>query len=355
MKFIHIADVHLGVQPEAGRACSESRSAEIWETFRRVIQVCADERADLLLVAGDLFHRQPLLRELKEADSLFASIPGTQVVLIAGNHDYIRRDSYYRTFRWSSNVHMLAGEKLEVAELPRLSCAVYGLSYHARQISAPLYDEARAQGRQRTEILLAHGGDGAHIPIDRERLAGLGYSYIALGHIHRPHVLVPSLAAYAGALEPTDRNDTGPHGYIEGEISPDEGGCRFSFVPFASRSYIHCEVEVDRRTTGMRLRELVEEKIRQTGKENIYKFLLKGYRDPDIAFDLDALGRQGNIIAISDETRPAYDMEKLYRNNRNNLIGKYIESFSGAEADSVEYGALCEGIAALMETRRGEA
>ena len=320
-----------------------------------MIQVCADERADLLLVAGDLFHRQPLLRELKEADSLFASIPGTQVVLIAGNHDYIRRDSYYRTFRWSSNVHMLAGEKLEVVELPRLSCAVYGLSYHARQISAPLYDEARAQGRQRTEILLAHGGDGAHIPIDRERLAGLGYSYIALGHIHRPHVLVPSLAAYAGALEPTDRNDTGPHGYIEGEISPDEGGCRFSFVPFASRSYIHCEVEVDRRTTGMRLRELVEEKIRQNGEENIYKFLLKGYRDPDIAFDLDALGRQGNIIAISDETRPAYDMEKLYRNNRNNLIGKYIESFAGAEADSVEYGALCEGIAALMETRRGEA
>ena len=48
-------------------------------------------------------------------------------------------------------------------------------------------------------------------------------------------------------------------------------------------------------------------------------------------------------------------MEKLYRNNRNNLIGKYIESFAGAEADSVEYGALCEGIAALMETRRGEA
>ena len=82
---------------------------------------------------------------------------------------------------------------------------------------------------------------------------------------------------------------------------------------------------------------------------------MKGYRDPDIAFDLDALGREGNIIAISDETRPAYDMEKLYRNNRNNLIGKYIESFAGAEADSVEYGALCEGIAALMETRRGEA
>ena len=46
---------------------------------------------DLLLVAGDLFHRQPLLRELKEVDGLFASLDRTQVVLVAGNHDYMRR------------------------------------------------------------------------------------------------------------------------------------------------------------------------------------------------------------------------------------------------------------------------
>ena len=70
-------------------------------------------------------------------------------------------------------------------------------------------------------------------------------------------------------------------------------------------------------------------------------------------FDLDALDGRGNIIDILDETKPAWDLEKLYRNNKNNLIGRYIESFSGAEKDSVEYTALCEGISALMETRRG--
>lgn len=302
-------------------------------------------------MAGDLFHRQPLLRELKEVDGLFASLERTQVVLIAGNHDYMRRDSYYRTFQWSANVHFLGSASVEAVELPALETAVYGCSYHERQIRQPLYDSAPAAGRQRREILLAHGGDADHIPVSREALAGLGYDYVALGHIHMPQVVVPGLAAYAGALEPTDRNDTGHHGYIQGEITED--GCRFSFVPFASREYIHCEVEVDRRTTGAGLADLIWKKIEENGIQNMYKFLLKGYRDPDILFDLDALDRRGNIIDIVDETKPAWDLEKLYRNNKNNLIGRYIESFSGAEKDSVEYRALFEGISALMETRRG--
>ena len=142
-----------------------------------------------------------------------------------------------------------------------------------------------------------------------------------------------------------------PLAHSVGEIT-EEGTC-FSFVPFAGREYIHCEVEVDRRTTGAGLAELIQGKIEEKGVKNIYKFLLKGYRDPDILFDLDALDRRGNITDITDETKPAWDMEKLYRNNKNNLIGRYIESFSDAEKDSVEYRALFEGVSALMETRRG--
>ena len=195
MKFIHIADVHLGVSPEAGRAYSGERSGEIWESFRRLIRVCKKEMPDLLLVAGDLFHRQPLLRELKEVDSLFASLERTQVVLIAGNHDHIRRESYYRTFRWSGNVHFLGSEKIEAVEFPAFETAVYGCSYHEKQIPTPLYDSAAAAGRQKTEILLAHGGDAAHIPISREKLSGLGYAY-APGGGSRPCGLCRSAGAH---------------------------------------------------------------------------------------------------------------------------------------------------------------
>ena len=89
---------------------------------QRIQKIAADQpEGTLLLIAGDLFHRQPLRRELKEVDGMFASLSRTRVVLIAGNHDYIRRDSYYRTFPWSENVTMLREEHLEKVEFPELS------------------------------------------------------------------------------------------------------------------------------------------------------------------------------------------------------------------------------------------
>ena len=62
MKFIHAADVHLGASPDAGSSYTENRGTELWESFERLLKVCEEERVDLLLLAGDLFHRQPLLR-----------------------------------------------------------------------------------------------------------------------------------------------------------------------------------------------------------------------------------------------------------------------------------------------------
>lgn len=79
MKFIHIADVHLGVTPDAGMPWSETRSRDIWNSFRFMIEQARRQQADLLLIAGDLFHRQPLKRELKEIAAWFAEIPDTEI------------------------------------------------------------------------------------------------------------------------------------------------------------------------------------------------------------------------------------------------------------------------------------
>ena len=351
MKFIHIADVHLGARPEAGKAYSEKRGAEIWETFRKIILICEEEKTDLLLIAGDLFHRQPLLRELKEVNDMFGSLSHTEVVLIAGNHDYIKQGAYYNHFEWETNVHMLKEKELTVLRLPRLKTAVYGFSYHTRKITEELYDGMTPEGKMDYEILLLHGGDKEHLPVDKDKIERLGYDYTALGHIHKPMCLIPGKAAYAGALEPTDINDTGKHGYIRGEITKE--GCSFKFVPFAMRQYIHLTLNVEDTMTGFSLRIAIQKKVEEYGKENIYKFLLKGYRDPETCFDLTQMDPCGNIAEIEDETKPSYDFVKLYEKNQNNLLGRYIASFADAEKDSVEYEALCAGVLALME-RKGE-
>ena len=43
MRFIHIADVHLGAQPDAGPLYSENRGRELWDTFEYVLGVCEDD------------------------------------------------------------------------------------------------------------------------------------------------------------------------------------------------------------------------------------------------------------------------------------------------------------------------
>ena len=239
----------------------------------------------MLLIAGDLFHRQPLRRELKELNYLFSKLSLTQVVMIAGNHDYLKADSYYRTFPWSKNVHMILDRKITCVEFPAYGLAVYGMSYDAKQITEECYCDAFAQRRQPYEILLAHGGDENHIPVKKENLLGLGYDYIAMGHIHKPQIICPDKIAYAGALEPIDINDTGAHGYIYGEITTK--GCRIKFVPFAVRSYIHQTMKVTPAMTEHELKEAIAKVIEEKGKENIYKIILEGLRDPDISYNVE--------------------------------------------------------------------
>ena len=130
MKIIHVADVHWGAEPDLGFAWSKERKAEIPLTFRKVITICRDEKTDLLLIAGDLFHRPPLLRELREVNYLFKAIPDTTVVLMAGNHDYLKKGGYSEAFSWNENVIGLWGKSCERVEIPELDLAVYGCSYH---------------------------------------------------------------------------------------------------------------------------------------------------------------------------------------------------------------------------------
>ena len=104
MRFIHTGDIHLGAMPESRKEWAKNRGDEIWQTFERLIKKIKAQPVDMLIIAGDLFHRQPLLRELKEVDYLFSTIPETKVVLCAGNHDAIKKGSFYDGFKWSDNV-----------------------------------------------------------------------------------------------------------------------------------------------------------------------------------------------------------------------------------------------------------
>ena len=192
---------------------------------------------------------------------------------------------------------------------------------------------------------------GVVLDLKKEVLETLGYDYIALGHIHKPQVLIENKAVYAGSLEPTDKNDIGKHGYVRGEIT--EQGVKTEFIPSAKREYIHAVVPIEEGMTGGALKDWIRNYIGEHGLENMYKFILQGFRDADVQFDLESAKNFGNVFEIVDETDPSYDFEKILEKNRGNLLGRYIESLKDYDKGSVEYQALHLGVQALMETKRG--
>ena len=350
MKFIHLADVHLGAVPDKGYPWSHKREEEIWETVRRVIAGIRENPVDLLFIAGDLFHRQPLLRELKEVNYLFSTIPDTRLYLMAGNHDYIKTDSFYKTFQWEPNVIFFREEELVCVKDSKLDVYVYGLSYHHQEICRSYYDFARPRAGEGLHILLAHGGDEKHIPLNVRHILSAGFDYVALGHIHKPQELVKNCAAYAGALEPIDKNDTGAHGYILGQL--ENGRIHTEFVPFASRSYEEIKVVLQETSTQLSMEEAVKKAVSRCGSQNIYQISITGMRAPELLLIPEKLKTFGNVLEVTDGSYPIYDLEELKKRYSGTLIGDYILYFQRENLSPVEKKALYYGLQALLETSR---
>ena len=208
MKFIHTADIHWGMNPDSDKPWSRERAQAIKDTFVRIIGEAKERDADCLFISGDLFHSQPLVRDLKEINYLFSTIPAIHVCIIAGNHDRIRKSSALLSFSWSPNVTFFMGEEMSSVFFEDINTEVFGFSYHSAEITENRLAGLKAPAGGRISILMAHGGDAKHLPFDREQLLATSFSYIALGHIHKPEIFPGNRMAYPGA--PLEVGSEGP-------------------------------------------------------------------------------------------------------------------------------------------------
>lgn len=111
------------------------RGTEIWDSFYKLLDETERSGADLLLIAGDLFHRQPLKRELKELNYRFSQLTHAKVVIVAGNHDYIGNQSFYKDFEWADNVVFFRKNHISYVYIQSLNLIVYGMSYDRQEIT----------------------------------------------------------------------------------------------------------------------------------------------------------------------------------------------------------------------------
>ena len=351
MKFIHTGDIHWGMCPDANKPWGKERALAIKDTFRTIIENAKEMDVDCLFISGDLFHRQPLMKDLKEGNYLFSTAPSVKIIIIAGNHDRIRDNSALLSFTWSPNVTFLMDENLTSVYFEDINTEVHGFSYHRAEIKEPLLDDIQVPLNSRIQILMAHGGDPAHLPISFNSLELSPFSYIALGHIHKPHIVVEGKMAYCGSPEPLDLTETGPHGYYMGEIHPvTRKLLSLKFVPASSLQYVPLAVNVSKDTTNGELSDRIAREIQNRGEQNIYRFRLKGMRDPEIEFDLEQLSSRFRIAEIIDDSEPQYDFSALFAEHSSDMIGFYIQALQKDDMSPVEKKALYYGVNALLRT-----
>ena len=351
MKFVHTGDIHYGMCPDSDKPWAREREQAVKASLASIVATVKTEQAELLLIAGDLFHRQPTLRELKEVNYLCSVIPAVQIVIIAGNHDYIRESSALLSFTWAENVHYITTAELDSIALPKLHTEVYGFSYHQKEITEDLLASLHIPENESIRILLCHGGDARHLPLNPSTLAAAGFSYCALGHIHKPQALCSDRVVWCGSPEPLDLTETGAHGCYVGEI--DDSTRQLSslrFIPLSKLQYISLKIQVTPESTNEELLMNVEEEIRRRGAHNIYRLKIQGMRDPDILFEADRLKDRYRIAELIDESEPRYDFPRLFAEHPSDMIGFFIQELDRPDMSELDRKALYYGVNALLRT-----
>jgi exonuclease SbcD len=277
MRILHTADWHLG--DRLGRV---DRTDDLRRAVERVAAYCAEEKADVLLVAGDLFSElagpdslREAVRHLRETFAGFLRGGGT-ILALTGNHD---KENFCQTLRHAMSLAApglgAPGERaphgrLHLATDPtllRLGDRATGIDVQFLLMPYPtpsryLTDEAaqRYQGLDEknrhlldayTARLKALRDDpafdpalpavlGAHVHVHGTPLPTLfrlteqedvvfsehdlpvEFAYIALGHIHRPQALHGHAhVRYSGSIERMDLGEsTDEKGVVVFDVGP---------------------------------------------------------------------------------------------------------------------------------------
>jgi DNA repair exonuclease SbcCD nuclease subunit len=297
-RIIHTSDVHLGAPLGwLGPRAAEQRDAlkKAWTT---VVDRALSERADCLIVAGDLFDSNSppassVRFVLKELDRL-SNASETETVILPGSHDFLSLGSVYasyeREFKRLPRVTVLGLDGRSSVVLKRSGVAVHGNPPRSNRSSERQFARLRTRTDCRWNVAIAHGsvevvpGAGDDHPIALSELSSMEWSYVALGHWHSWREIegTTALAVYPGSPETVALDQTGAgHAAL---VVLDEAGASATRIPVGRRSIVEARVDVSGASTA----EDVAERVRRAAQpdaDTIVRLELTGLLDLHSGFE----------------------------------------------------------------------
>ena len=216
MKIIHTADLHLGQILYQ----NYSREDEHNYFFQQLQAWCQQYGPDALVVSGDIFDIQhPVISVKRMFNDFFVrlhmAVPAMRIVIVAGNHDSAMRLHADNSI-WGmgdvvlvgmppvSNSHELPDgwQNDYIVRLPQgyIIAMPYYFGSRSQAVQSILDFVANENTDNKPVVLMGHlavnGMDISGLGMDVGRLQvlntdelGMGFDYMALGHIHRPQTI----------------------------------------------------------------------------------------------------------------------------------------------------------------------
>ena len=336
--FLHAADLHLdsplrGLEADApaDRIRGATRQALI-----NLVDLALGEKVAFVLLAGDLYDGD--WQDYPTGHFLVQQLgrltrAGIPVYAISGNHD--AQSVLTRQLPWPERAHLFDTAAPHTLEVPGLDVAIHGQGFARQAVTDNLakgYPKP-VVGKLNIGLLHTAAGDAGHsnyAPCTVEQLAGHGYDYWALGHVHARGVLNehPNWVVFPGNLQGRHINEEGEKGAtlvrVEGaRLTPEH---RTLDDVRWSRIAIDLAGQSDMEAAGARIRaalaaaseaaghRLLAGRVELRGATSLHAALT---RDPaatreQVRAELHGLGLGGQVWLekVDIATRPELDLEQ---------------------------------------------
>lgn len=384
MRFIHTADVHL-----------HPGYPERLETLKKVCGMAREQGCNALLIAGDLFDRDPAALELRSrVRELFDSCD-FEVFIIAGNHD---EACYVPGFDYGQRVKMAGGEMLEVWQTVS-GIRILGLPFQRGRRAAQWLVDVIPEEKTPT-ILLTHTSffhdkwlaicrkleeherdgeaGGNDFPLFERDLNGKCIAYVALGHWHQPTDpplrIGETFVAYGGSPYPLAADEVGPRKVVLVELQDKEAKVGFLKVPGVPYRMVETFFVVPggEKATLEKVEKFLQEqadpraqvKVRVEGflewEEQLFRQeleqLCQRYScvEPEFRatqFSESTAGLVKEFIQQLCKTQPEQLVNVL--RNENPILGELARELLAEEIEELRLEALGMGLRAFQNRRRG--
>ena len=333
MKFVHIADMHFDspfVNLSEKDIMGDLRRLEQRKVFKKIIEYIKENNIKYFFISGDLYeHKYIKQSTIEYINKLFEEIPETNIYIAPGNHDPYTKNSYYNKYNWSKNVKIF-GPKVEKIETQDVN--IYGYGFDDFYCSDSGVENIEIEQNEKPNILIIHGNiDGSTIEnmqynsMSKKMLEEKGFDYVALGHIHKKDYNTEEnqKIVYPGSTISLGFDELGEHGMIVGDVEKNK--LETQFIKLDDKQFTKRELNVDNIYSKEELIEKINEL--EIEENNYVEIILIGNRNFEInKYDLIRYILNNNIIKIKDNTKIAYNLEKL--ENENTLKGLFIKEMN---------------------------